>query len=148
MKAFSDALNSAAERDAELGDRWLLVRSTKAFFDQRFTRVAIAVALVVFLTIGFYPRERWSDGELTPSFSDSWIVDLVQNQYVGLSGDVYYNLPGRTPSPEVRQGKAHRPYLDSLVATWFALMGAVVAVGVAEKMLTEDDLDNDEQAAA
>jgi len=115
--------------------------SMSEFFGQRFTRVAIAVALVVFLTIGFYPRERWSDRDLTQSFSNSWIVDLAQNQSMGLDGSLYYNVPKARSTGD-------RPYLDSLVATWFALMGAVVAVGVAEKMLTEDDLDNDEQAAA
>lgn len=54
--------------------------------------MAIAVALIIFLTMGLYPRERnQSTGIFTQSFSDSWIVDLVQNESVNVSydGDTY-----------------------------------------------------------
>ena len=114
------------------------------FFGQRFTRVALAVALIIFLTMGLYPRERLQGGRGTQSFSDSWIVDLVQNESVnnGLDGK-----PQKLTYCD-RRSYCGWPQRGSLAATGFALMGVVVAVGVAEKMLTEDDLDNDEQAAA
>ena len=127
----------------------------REFFGQRFTRVAIAVAIVIFLTMGFYPRARIADsnGGVTQSFSNSWIVDLVENDGVEVD-TAYYTHPEEVRRAGLGPNCSQRPaYCDfvgrrSLVATGFALMGAVVAVGVAEKMLTEDDLDNEEQAAA
>ena len=132
----------------------------REFFGQRFTRVAIAVAIVIFLTMGFYPRARIaaSSGGVTQSFSNSWIVDLVENDGVRVD-TAYYTHPEEvwrdssrrdSSGPNCSQWPAYCDFVGrrSLVATGFALMGAVVAVGVAEKMLTEDDLDNEEQAAA
>lgn len=128
----------------------------REFFGQRFTRVAIAVAIVIFLTMGFYPRARIADsnGGVTQSFSNSWIVDLVQNDGVEVDTAYYTHPEEFDTAHRDRTNCSQLPrFCDfvgrrSLVATGFALMGAVVAVGVAEKMLTEDDLDNDEQAAA
>ena len=126
----------------------------REFFGQRFTRVAIAVAIVIFLTMGFYPRARIADsnGGVTQSFSNSWIVDLVENDGVRVD-TAYYTHPEEFYVRDPTNCSSWPASCDlvgrrSLVATGFALMGAVVAVGVAEKMLTEDDLDNEEQAAA
>ena len=127
----------------------------REFFGQRFTRVAIAVAIVIFLTMGFYPRARIADsnGGVTQSFYNSWIVDLVENDGVEVD-TAYYTHPEEvwrdSSGPNCSQWPTECDFVGrrSLVATGFALMGAVVAVGVAEKMLTEDDLDNEEQAAA
>ena len=126
----------------------------REFFGQRFTRVAIAVAIVIFLTMGFYPRARIADsnGGVTQSFSNSWIVDLVENDGVRVD-TAYYTHPEEFYLRDLTNCSQVPRFCDfvgrrSLVATGFALMGAVVAVGVAEKMLTEDDLDNEEQAAA
>ena len=85
--------------------------------------------------------------------TENVLVTLVENDGVEVD-TAYYTHPEEvwrdSSGPNCSQWPAYCDFVGrrSLVATGFALMGAVVAVGVAEKMLTEDDLDNEEQAAA
>ena len=120
----------------------------REFFGQRFTRVAIAVAIVIFLTMGYYPRARIDarTGGVTQSFSNSWIIDTFRNEGV-ITKTAHHTHPEEflgdcNKQPSLCDHVGRR----SLTALGFALMGAVFAVAVVETRLTEDDPDNEEQA--